>query len=368
MIILTILLIVAGLGLAAYLFVRLYPAFGGKASPAAKASYRQLDHYANGKFINATPAPMSMNMKTLLGLLRDYARTNTNRRPARPIQVVKTAVPYAGNSGQAVVRWFGHSALMLELDGKILLIDPMFGAAPSPVPIFGGKRYSKTAPLALEQLPPIDVVLISHDHYDHLDYGSIMKIKDRVKQFIVPLGVAAHLERWGVPSEKIQEHDWWSEFHYEGLDLACTPARHFSGRGLGDRESTLWCSWVIKGREVSIFFSGDSGYADHFQEIGRKYGPFDVTFMECGQYDSRWAGIHMVPEETVQAHQDVGGNLLIPIHWGAFTLSLHEWTDPIERASKAAADKKVPLAAPQIGQALVIGAAEYPTSPWWKSV
>jgi len=368
MIILTILLIAAGLGLAGYLFVRLYPAFGGKASPAAKESYRQLDHYANGKFVNTTPTPMPMDVKTIKSLLRDYMRRNTNRRPARPIQIVKTAVPYASSSGQAVVRWFGHSALMLELEGKILLIDPMFGQSPSPVPILGGKRYSKTVPLELAELPFIDAVLISHDHYDHLDYGSIRKIKDRVKQFIVPLGVGAHLERWGVPANKIQEHDWWSEFHYEGLDLACTPARHFSGRGLGDRQSTLWCSWVIKGRDVSIFFSGDSGYGDHFQAIGHRYGPFDLTFMECGQYDSRWAGIHMMPEETVQAHQNVRGRLLIPIHWGAFTLSLHAWTDPIERASKAAREKQVAIATPQIGQALVIGSVDIPTSPWWRMV
>ncbi|MFC0334970.1 MBL fold metallo-hydrolase [Paenibacillus sepulcri] len=330
--------------------------------------YKQSGNYAKGRFMNATPTSMAMDPKTLISILRDYMRTNTNRKPARPIGTVTSAVPYAELPDQTVVRWFGHSALMLELEGKTLLIDPMFGKAPMPVQIFGNRRFSRSVPLELTQLPLIDAVLISHDHYDHLDYGSIKRIKDRVKQFIVPLGVGPHLERWGVDKAKIQEHDWWSEFQYEGLQLACTPARHFSGRGLGDREATLWCSWVIKGRNVSVFFSGDSGYGDHFQAIGQKYGPFDLTFMECGQYDRRWAGIHMLPEESVQAHLDVRGKLMIPIHWGAFTLAMHEWTDPIERVSKAARENKVALAAPQIGQTLVLGAPDYPTSPWWRSV
>ncbi len=165
---------------------------------------------------------------------------------------------------------------------------------------------------------------------------------------------------------KITEHDWWDEFEFEGLTLASAPARHFSGRSVGDRDTTLWCSWVIVGEQARIFFSGDSGYIPHFKEIGNKYGPFDLTLMECGQYDERWSGIHMMPEETVQAHLDVRGNVMIPIHWGAFTLALHDWTDPVERAARAARERNATLVTPRIGEVVRIGATELPSAAWWE--
>jgi len=212
----------------------------------------------------------------------------------------------------------------------------------------------------------IDAVLLSHDHYDHLDYGSIVKLRNKVKHFFVPLGVGAHLARWGVDPTKISEHDWWDEVQFEGLTLASTPARHFSGRSLKDRDTTLWCSWVIVGPEARVFFSGDSGYGPHFAEIGEKYGPFDLTLIECGQYDARWAAIHMLPEESVQAHLDVQGKVMMIVHWAAFTLGLHDWTDPVERVSKAAEAQNIRFSTPKIGETVIIGAAEYPASIWWK--
>ncbi|MDP4170893.1 MAG: MBL fold metallo-hydrolase, partial [Bacillota bacterium] len=250
---------------------------------------------------------------------------------------------------------------------KTILLDPMFGTTPSPFPMIGGKRYSGKLPFELDELPEIDIVLLSHNHYDHLDYGTIKKIKHKVQRFITPLGVGSNLEKWGVESSRIEEHDWWDDFHYKGLDFVCTPARHFSGRSLLDRDATLWCSWIINGMETNIFFSGDSGYAPHFKEIGEKYGPFDVTLMECGQYDERWASIHMVPEETVQAHMDVKGKLMIPIHWAAFTLALHDWTDPVDRAVKAATERNVAISTPRIGETIVLGSSDYPTAAWWKN-
>jgi L-ascorbate metabolism protein UlaG (beta-lactamase superfamily) len=240
----------------------------------------------------------------------------------------------------------------------------MFGRAPTPFPIFGLKRYSKGLPFMIEDLPSIDVVIISHDHYDHLDYGSIRKIKEMVKQFIVPLGVGSHLEKWGVNPASIIE-DWWNEIKIEGLTIASTPARHFSGRSLTDRNATLWCSWVIKGENTNIFFSGDSGYGPHFIEIGAKYGPFDLTLMECGQYDRRWAAIHMTPEEAVQAQLDVKGKMMIPIHWGAFTLALHDWTDPIDRVTKAAETQNLAISTPRIGETVYISSEDYPRNMWW---
>ncbi|MGW6299351.1 MBL fold metallo-hydrolase [Peribacillus butanolivorans] len=345
------------------LFLYLYPPLGRRATKEKIKSFSTKENFVDGKFINQIPASQAMSLKHTGSILRDYIKGNPNRRPDNPI-LIETKEHMIGDFNK--ITWFGHSAFMLEMDGKTLLVDPMFGKAPTPFPLFGNKRFSRDLPIDLERLPPIDAVLLSHDHYDHLDYYSIKKLKDKVGQFIVPLGVGGHLERWGVKKEKIQEHNWWDEVNYNGLHLVCTPARHFSGRSLRDGNSTLWCSWVINGKQDKIFFSGDSGYGTHFKEIGEKSGPFDLTLMECGQYDERWSTIHMTPEETVQANIDVQGKLMIPIHWAGFTLSFHDWTDPIERVTNAAKEHSVQVSTPQIGEPVFIGVKEFPQTIWWK--
>ncbi|CAH0160328.1 hypothetical protein SRABI96_00938 [Peribacillus sp. Bi96] len=345
------------------LFLKLYPPLGRRTSKEKAKSFNEIEHFANWKFLNQIPASQAMSLKHTGSILRDYIKGNPRRRPDHPI-VMGTKGPASVNSNK--VTWFGHSAFMLELDGKTILVDPMFGKAPTPFPWFGNKRFSGELPLDLDSLPPIDAVLLSHDHYDHLDYFSIKKLKDRVGSFIVPLGVGGHLERWGVKKELISEHNWWDEVTFKDLQFVCTPARHFSGRSLRDGNSTLWCSWVINGHEEKVFFSGDSGYGSHFKEIGEKYGPFDLTLMECGQYDERWSTIHMMPEETVQAHIDVQGKLMIPIHWAGFTLSFHDWTDPIERVTKAANELDVQVSTPQLGEPVLIGTKDFPRTIWWK--
>jgi L-ascorbate metabolism protein UlaG (beta-lactamase superfamily) len=216
-------------------------------------------------------------------------------------------------------------------------------------------------------LPPLDIVLLSHDHYDHLDHGSILKLKAKAKHFVVPLGVAAHLVKWGVAASRITELDWWETATVDGVFLAAAPARHFSGRGLRDRDKTLWCSWVLKSGEQSVYFGGDSGYDTHFKEIGQKYGPFDLTMLECGQYNEAWQYIHMMPEQTAQAHLDLRGNVLMPTHWGAFSLALHPWQEPIDRLSKAAQDLNITLATPLIGQRWN-PLAQVPQTQWWKGL
>jgi L-ascorbate metabolism protein UlaG (beta-lactamase superfamily) len=364
---LTIILTVIGIILLGLLFVNYYPALGGRTSKDKLPLIQQSKNFSKGKFINQIDTSMEMGIKNTIAVLIEFIKGNPKGKPSGEIPVEFLNPNDIQANKQARVTWFGHSALLLELDGKILLLDPMLGIAPSPFPQFGGKRYSKKLPIEIEQLPQIDAVLISHDHYDHLDYGSIKKLKDKVNHFFVPLGVGAHLERWGVDPKKISEHDWWDEVEYEGLTLASTPARHFSGRNLTNRNSTLWCSWVIQGQAAKVYFGADSGYGPHFLEIGAKYGPFDLTLMECGQYDERWAAIHMLPEETVQAHLDVKGKVMIPIHWGAFTLSLHDWTDPAERVTKAAKEHNVILATPKIGEPVTIGASGYPNAAWWRS-
>jgi L-ascorbate metabolism protein UlaG (beta-lactamase superfamily) len=242
----------------------------------------------------------------------------------------------------------------------------MLGDTPAPHPWLGSKRYNPTLPLAIEKLPHLDAVVISHDHYDHLDYGSIVKLKDKVDRFYVPLGVAAHLVRWGVPSDSITELNWWEEQNVDGFTFICTPARHFSGRGLFDGFQTLWASWVIKTTNTSIYFSGDSGYGPHFKEIGEKYGPFDLTMLECGQYNERWTDIHMMPEETVQASVDLKSKLLMPIHWGAFTLALHSWADPVDRVTFTAHKLNIPITTPRLGEPVLLHQAEFPDDEWWK--
>jgi len=302
----------------------------------------------------------------MFSIIRDLLTGNPKRKPERPIPIVTIDTLPIQDTKQAKVIWFGHSTVLLEMDGKRILLDPIFANTPSPFPLIGGKRFSRVLPIEPSRLPSIDIVILSHDHYDHLDYNSIMQLKDKTRLFCVPCGVGRRLKKWGVDPEKIREFEWWNELMIAGMTLTCTPAKHFSGRSLFDRNSTLWCSWVIAGKQAKVFFSGDGGYGPHFKQIGEKYGTFDLTLMECGQYDERWSAIHMMPEETIQAHIDVKGNSMIPIHWAAFSLAFHDWTEPIERVTKAAKERKVNIITPKIGETVIVGLTEYPVSTWWR--
>ncbi|KZD34297.1 MBL fold metallo-hydrolase [Bacillus mycoides] len=317
------------------------------------------------KYMNQIPTDVSFKPQDIIGLMTDYFKMKTKLRPIKDLPIV---LPNKDNGSLESVTWFGHSASLLKIEGKKLLLDPMFGDASSPFPVFNSKRYSGAFSLEREDFKEIDAIIISHNHYDHLNYKSIMRLKDRAKHFYVPIGVARYLIKWGVSPNKISEHNWWDEITFDNIKLVCAPARHFSGRSMTDKDRSLWCSWLILGQETKVFFSGDSGYAPHFKEIGEKYGPFDLTLMECGQYDTRWSAIHMLPEETVQAHIDVKGELLVPIHWGAFTLALHEWSDPIERVTKEANRLGVNITTPQIGEAITLQSKDYPTAAWWREV
>ena len=210
-------------------------------------------------------------------------------------------------------------------------------------------------------------MILSHDHYDHLDYPTIKALNDKVDRFYIPLGVGAHLEEWGVQPDQITELNWWDEIEFQGLNLALTPTRHFSGRGFGDRFKTLWGSWVIIGSNKRMYFSGDSGYFPGFKEIGEKYGPFDLTFMECGAYNEGWSEIHMFPEETAQAHLDVKGKLLMPIQWGKFDLALHPWKESVNRLAEKAKAESIPLFTPQVGQMVSLSDSSDLDS-WWENV
>ena len=321
--------------------------------------------FRDGIFQNEGGITTQMSLFRAFTLLPQVLRAQQTGSPSWSIPVVTHDRETFANTPDSLVRatWFGHSTFLLEIDGKRLLLDPMLGPAASPVAFFG-KRFNQQLPIDIEDLPQIDAIVMSHDHYDHLDHSSIVRLRDKVDHFFVPLGLGSHLRHWDIPEEKITEMDWWQEIEYNGLKLACTPSQHFSGRGLGDRASTLWASWAIIGKDRRVYFSGDSGYFRGFQQIGEKYGPFDLTMMECGQYNDLWPEVHMVPEETVQAHLDLRGDVLMPIHWGAFSLAFHSWTDPIERAIKAAEAADVAVATPRIGEQIVLG-EQPPQSKWW---
>jgi len=349
-----------------FLVLNYYPPLGGKSSKESRERMKESPNFVDGKFRNQISTSVDINLKDTVRLLGEQLKGHPQGRPEAEIPVDAFDPKLFAESSEDQVIWFGHSTLLLKVNGVNVLLDPVFSKSASPVPLVGPKRYSSKLPAEIEDLPDIDAVIISHDHYDHLDYGSIKKLRGKVEKFIVPLGVAGHLVRWGVEPEAIVELDWWDEVPFKGLTIASTPARHSSGRGPGTDGSTLWSSWVIFSEQNRVYFSGDSGYGPHFKEIGSKYGPFDLTLMETGQYDENWAAIHMMPEETIQAHADVQGKLMIPIHWGGFTLALHSWTDPIERVTKAAQQQGASLATPRIGKTVVIGAEEYPTSTWWE--
>ncbi|MEP4757808.1 MAG: MBL fold metallo-hydrolase, partial [Nonlabens ulvanivorans] len=253
-----------------------------------------------------------------------------------------------------------------KMNDKSILIDPMFGKVAAPHPWLGANRFNSELPIEIEDLPSIDAVIISHDHYDHLDYDSIIALKDKVSHYYVPLGVGVHLEAWGIESSAITELDWWQEVTLGDIQLACTPAQHFSGRKIGAEQSTLWSSWVIQNVTEKLFFSGDSGYSDHFKAIGNQYGPFDLALMECGQYNELWSDIHMMPEETAQAGKDLNARAIMPIHWAGFKLALHDWRDPVNRVTTAGELLNLPVITPQIGDVIHLDDTASAYGQWWK--
>ncbi len=363
-----ILSIILLLAITAVLFVNLSPEFGGDHNEDDIERYRQSKHYEDGKFQNLIPTSMDMSFSQMLKVLGDMIEGTPDSRPDFELPMEKVdSLNLVNNRSTSKIIWFGHSAFLLQMDGLNILMDPMFGDVCAPHPWLGQKRYSSKLPIEIEELPIIDLIIISHDHYDHLDYGSIQKVKDKTKAFFVPLGVGAHFEEWGVPANQIHELNWWDEVQHRGLTLAFTPSRHFSGRGISNRFSTLWGSWVVKSKTENVFFSGDSGYGPHFLEIGDRFGPFDFAMIECGQYNEQWKEIHMMPEESAQAAVDLNAKVMMPIHWGAFTLALHSWTDPIERVSVAAEKLAMPLIAPVIGEQLELKSIfGYTNTNWWK--
>ncbi|QIY68286.1 MBL fold metallo-hydrolase [Streptomyces sp. RLB1-33] len=346
-------------------------AFGGIPTGARLERMQASPQYADGSFRNPTD---TLTMAS--GSALDLARTNVHRadrvrrRPAAAIPLHRPALtgPDAAPESGLRLTWTGHSTVLTETDGARLLFDPVWGERCSPVG-FAGPRRLHPVPLPLEDLGPVDVVVISHDHYDHLDMPTIRALVGTGARFAAPLGVGAHLERWGVAPERITELDWHESTQVAGLTLTATPARHFCGRALHRR--TLWASWVATGPRHQVFHSGDTGYFPGFAEIGAAHGPFDAVMMQIGAYSDFWPDIHMTPEEGLRAHLDLGGGephgVLLPIHWGTFNLAPHPWEEPAERTYAAAAEAGARVALPIPGQPFEPG-VELPQAPWWRTV
>ncbi|MFG1498332.1 MBL fold metallo-hydrolase [Saccharospirillum sp. HFRX-1] len=320
---------------------------------------------ANGRYANIDPMRPNASM---WHILKRYFFEKSDRSQPEPgtIPVVPMSADDLLAGREDRIYRLGHSSLLLRLDGELWLTDPVLSQRAAPVQWAGPKRFHEL-PIDPQQLPPISGVLISHNHYDHLDKTSIKLLKDKVQQFLVPEGVAATLVEWGVDPARIREHRWWQSSRVGGLSFTATPAQHFSGRGLFDRDATLWMSWVIETPSQRLFFSGDSGYFSGFKTIGAAFGGFDLALMETGAYDPAWPGVHMTPEETLQAYRDLGAQRLFPIHNSTFDLALHAWFDPLERLATLAEAQGETLVTPRIGEAMSLAdVASLQTDAWWR--
>lgn len=326
----------------------------------------QSPNYREGSFKNLAETPMLVEGASYFTIMREFFKDKPGRYPQTAIPVVKTDLRSL-DPEQPTLIWFGHSSYLILIQGKRILVDPVFSDRPSPVQYLGTKSFPGTRAYSPDDFPEIDLVLLTHDHYDHLDYTSISTLRSKVKKFYAPLGVGEHLEYWGIAATSITEFDWWERAEvFDSMHITATPARHFSGRGF-TRNKSLWTSYVLKTKSHSIFIGGDSGYDAAFKAIGEKHGPFDLAILECGQYDRQWPYIHMMPEETVQASLDLKATVLMPVHWGKFVLSNHVWKDPIERARKHAAALNVRTTTPRIGEPVFLGES-LPDSTWWNSI
>ncbi|UGY94658.1 MBL fold metallo-hydrolase [Streptomyces gobiensis] len=300
-----------------------------------------------------------------LDMIRTLLRRD-GRRPAAPIPVRRPDLSVPPTSGLRLT-WLGHATVLAEIDGRRVLFDPVWGQRCSPFSFAGPRRFHP-APLPLADLGRLDAVVISHDHYDHLDLPTIRELAATDVLFAVPLGVGAHLEHWGVRADRIAELDWHEAVDTAGLTLTATPARHFCGRGLRNKQRTLWASWSVTGPRHRVFHTGDTGYFPGFAEIGADHGPFDAAMIQIGAYSEFWPDVHMTPEEGLRAHLDLAGGTLLPIHWGTFNLAPHPWAEPAERVLAAASAARVRTAVPLPGAPFEPSADELPVAPWWRPI
>ena len=361
------LLVSGGLGGTGYAFMR-KKMFGALPDEDLIRELMRSSHYYNGEFHNlAEHAILSDNSSTVMALLRSLFVKKENPAPVKPLPVKNNA--FAGLArDEDVLVWLGHSSFFMQLSGKRILIDPVFSPYASPV-FFSVQAFAGATPYGAEDLPAIDYVFISHDHWDHLDYPTLMQLKSKLGKIVCPLGVKSHLLHWGFNKEQIIEGDWGDSaaLAYD-LQVHFVPSQHFSGRTL-TRYKTLWCGFELETQHQKIFFSGDSGYEAHFAQIGQAFPDIDLALLDCGQYNERWKYVHMNPEQASQAAVDLNAGYLLPMHIGKFSLAYHAWYEPFDRITAASRDKNYTLLTPMIGERLALAnlsAADI--SPWWRTV
>ncbi|MFI6513188.1 MBL fold metallo-hydrolase [Streptosporangium sp. NPDC050855] len=336
---------------------------GGRAEGERLERMRRSPQFHDGVFRNSTPGGFVPSAQSARQIFWHMFANRVERRPAAPVPVVTTPSGGPSPTGLSVI-WYGHATSLLEIEGRRVLLDPVWSRRASPTQLAGPRRLHPV-PVPLAGLPPLDAIVISHDHYDHLDRATVRRLTAlQTAPFLVPLGIGAHLERWGVPASRIVELDWEEEATVAGLRFVATAARHFSGRTF-DRNVTLWGSWVIAGSGKRVFYAGDSGYFDGYAAIGAAHGPFDLTLMPIGAYNDAWPDIHMDPEEAVDAHLDLGGRLLLPVHWATFALATHPWAEPVDRLWHEAKARGVRIAVPRPGER--VDTVDVPMlESWWE--
>ncbi len=346
------------------LFISSYTVFYKPSSEAIKEIPKNYN-YKSGKFVNTNPTERMKGSFLKVGYQFMF-ENNKKRRPNFEIPQVEVNVREFINkkSEELSVIWLGHATTLINIDGTIILTDPILTKCASPIDWIGPKRFFDS-PIKIEELPILDAVLISHNHYDHLDKESVLRLNGITKKFIVPIGVEKHLLDWGISADKIIIKNWWNHFQLnDEVEIITTPAHHFSGRAIIDNNKTLWASFVIKSKKHSLYFGGDSGFFKGYKEIGEKHGPFDITILPIGAYNKMWQSIHMNPEEAVQAQKELKGRLLIPIHWGTFNLALHGWIEPVERLIVASEKENVNFIIPKPGE-VVKANSNVVIEKWW---
>ena len=327
--------------------------FGGKITKEILEEYKKSPNWRAGTFKNLVETSMDFKLKRMPGFIYRQIFDRKIRQPAQPLPIIpfdkKAFLNDTVHPEKAKFIWYGHSALLFRIHQKTILLDPMLGPDCSPIAPFTTGRFSENTLDLIDHFPEIDLMLITHDHYDHLDLASIQKLKGKTKKYFVGLGVKRHLVAWGISPEIITEFDWWDDTSFNNIEITYTPTRHFSGRGLLDRDRSLWGGWSIRTPTEKIWFSGDGGYGEHFKAVGKKLGPFDFGFMECGQYNENWPMTHLFPEDSVQAALDAGVQKAMPVHWAGFALAQHSWTEPVERFLAKAEALELEVVLPRLG-------------------
>lgn len=340
----------------------------GKHAGLRRERVQSSPHAVGGRFRNLTG--VEPDLKGLAPpIAAEFLLGGARRAPSSPLPTLDPRSAWrrpVDKDTRLRVTWLGHSTLYIEVDGVRILTDPVFGERASPFSFMGPKRFH-AVPVSIAELPPVDVLLLSHDHYDHLCKLSIRQLSKLPLKVVTALGVAAHLEEYGMPAERIAELDWDESVELPHVRFTATPAQHFSGRGMGDRNATLWASWVIETAQHKLFFSGDTGLFPELEEIGRSHGPFDLTMLEIGAYHPAWGSIHLGPDNALIAHEMLQGKMLLPIHWGTFDLALHTWQEPAEQLYLAAQKRSTQLVLPRLGQ-VFSPHRDTDQTPWWREV